>query len=109
MSFSAGINKIFLLGNIAKDGRKHTQPDNKLAEVHFCVVTEDTFARNGADVCYQEHHNIIVPGKIVNGEPFSKDRLIYLEGSVKTNSFFDEDGIKRYKTHILVNNYKFLS
>ncbi len=110
MSFNSGINKVFLIGHIVKDSRSHNDQVEKQSNIHFSIVTEETLMRNGAETLHQELHNVIVPGKLANGgEQFVKDRMIYIEGSVKTKTLIDGDGIKRYKTEIWVNAYKLLT
>jgi len=108
MSFSSGINKVFLIGHILKDGRKHNSQDEIQPNIHFSLVTEDRIFKNGSEGINQDYHNVKIPGRIAAGKLFLKGRLLYLEGSVKTRSFVDDAGIKHYRSEIWVHRYQLL-
>lgn len=109
MSFSSGINKVFLIGRILKDGRCHNYHNEKPSEVCLQLVTEEKITKNGEEILHQEQHTIRMSEKIADSSILLKDRMMYLEGSVKTKSFTDGGGVKHYRSEIWVHRYELLS
>ncbi|MBS7565032.1 single-stranded DNA-binding protein [Mucilaginibacter sp. Bleaf8] len=105
---NAGINKVFLVGHVGKTPRMHSQPDG---QSFFCfpLVTTEFIKKDGQNTEHIEWHQIKVPTNFDAVESLDKGQLIYLEGKIKTRSFVDEAGIKRYKAEIVVLSFKVLS
>lgn len=58
-----------------------------------------------------EWHRIVVFGRLaeVCGEYLAKGRSVYVEGSIRTRSWDDREGNKRYTTEIVGRTVQFLS
>ena len=105
------VNKVFLIGRLGKDPViKHFSNDNAIAEA--TLATDDSYKdKQGNKVEQTDWHNLKFPyrsqAQIV--EKYLKiGSLLHVEGKIKTRSYDDKDGNKRYITEIVVENFKML-
>ncbi len=106
----SGVNKVILIGNLGKDPEvRSIESGAKVAS--FPLATNETYkGKDGAKVEQTEWHNIVVwRGLAELAEKYlRKGSQIYLEGRIKTRSWDDKDGNKRYITEIVGDNMTFL-
>jgi single-strand DNA-binding protein len=106
----AGINKVILVGNLGKDPEvKNLENGAKVA--NFTLATSETYKnREGQKVTQTEWHNIVLwRGLAEIAEKYlHKGNQVYIEGKIKTRSWDDKDGVKRYTTEILGDNLTML-
>ncbi len=99
----AGINKVILVGNLGKDPEiRAVGTDRKVAS--FSLATTESYKnKNGERVDQTEWHNIVFWGPIADviERYLRKGSQIYVEGKIRTRSYDDKDGIKRYATEII--------
>jgi single-strand DNA-binding protein len=105
------VNKVILVGRLGKDPEIRSTPQGT-SVVKFTVATDEKFTdRNGEKQERTEWHNITVWGKLAEicGQYLKKGKLVYLEGSLRTDSWDDkETGQKRYRTEVVANQMKML-
>lgn len=107
------VNKVILLGNVGKDPEVRYL-DSGVAVATFPLATSDrayTLA-NGTQVPERtEWHNIVLwRGLAETAEKYvHKGDKLYLEGKIRTRSYDDQAGVKRYVTEIFVDNMEMLS
>ena len=106
------INKVILLGNVGKDPEVRYL-DNGVAVANFTLATSERgyTASNGTQVPEKtEWHNIVAwRGLAQIAERFiRKGSQIYLEGKIRTRSYDDNTGNKRYVTEIFADNIELL-
>lgn len=103
------VNKVILIGHIGKDPEvRHL--DSGVAVASFSLATNESYTdKSGNKQTLTEWHNIVIWGKLaeVMEKYGKKGQLIYVEGSLKTESY-DKDGEKRYVTKIKCDSFKFL-
>jgi single-strand DNA-binding protein len=99
------INKVILVGNVGKDPEiRHL--DSGVAVANFPLATSESYtAKNGDKVTSTEWHNIVLwRGLAEVAEKYvTKGRQLYIEGRIKTRSYDDKDGNKRYITEIVAD------
>lgn len=104
------INKVILVGNVGKDPEvRHL--DKGVAVANFPLATSESYtASNGERVNTTEWHNIVVwRGLAEVAEKYvTKGRQLYIEGRLRTRSWDDKDGNKRYTTEVYADNMKLL-
>jgi single-strand DNA-binding protein len=105
------INRVTLLGRLGKDPVvKHFSETNAIAE--FSLATTDSYKdKEGKWVELTDWHNIKIPFRNMaeRAEKFlKKGSLVYIEGKIKTRSYDDKDGNKKYITEIVVENLRML-
>ncbi|MDP9267604.1 MAG: single-stranded DNA-binding protein [Acidobacteriota bacterium] len=103
---SKSVNKVILIGNLGKDPEVKYTPSG-MAVAKFSLATNERFKdKEGAWQDRTEWHNLVAFQRTaeIAGEYLKKGRTVYIEGSLRTNSWDDkETGQKKYKTEIIVN------
>lgn len=96
------VNKVILVGNVGKDPEvRHL--DSGVAVANFPLATSESYtAKNGERVTTTEWHNVVLwRGLAEVAEKYvTKGRQLYIEGRIRTRSYDDKDGNKRYMTEI---------
>jgi len=105
------VNRVTLLGRLGKDPvLKHFSENNVIAE--FSLATTESYKdKEGKWVEVTDWHNIKIPFKNMaeRVEKFlKKGSLVFIEGKIKTRSYDDKEGNKRYVTEIVVENLRML-
>ena len=101
------INKVQLIGNLGADPEVRTFESGTMA-ANFTLATSDSYTnKKGEKVTNTEWHNISVIGKLAEivEKYFKKGAQAYIEGSLKTRSWDDKDGNKRYITEVVVRDF----
>ncbi|MCH8902606.1 MAG: single-stranded DNA-binding protein [Bacteroidetes bacterium] len=105
-----GLNKVMLIGHLGKDPEiQHLEQGVTLAK--FSIATSEAYTdKDGQKVTQTEWHNIVIWRKLAEiAEQFlKKGSLIYLEGKIRTRSWEDKEGNKRYSTEIVADNFTML-
>jgi len=107
----ASVNKVILIGNLGKDPEIRTTPQGT-ALARFSVATTTTWKDNsGAKQERTEWHDVVAWERLAQicGEYLHKGKMVYVEGSLQTRSWEDQNGQKRYKTEVKANNVVMLS
>ncbi len=96
------VNKVILVGNVGKDPEvRHL--DSGVAVANLPLATSESYtAKNGDKISTTEWHNIVLwRGLAEVAEKYvKKGRQLYIEGRIKTRSYDDKDGNKKYITEI---------
>jgi single-strand DNA-binding protein len=99
----AGINKVILIGNLGKDPEvRHLE--NGATVANFTLATTESYKnKDGNKVEQTEWHNIVLwRGLAELAEKYlRKGQSIYIEGKIRTRSWEDKEGSKRYTTEII--------
>ena len=105
----SGINKIILAGHLGKDPDLRYLEGN-IAIVSFPFATSETLIKNGQKIDVTEWHNVVMWRGLAESAAklLTKGCLVYLEGKVRTRSFSDNSGIKKYTTEIIVEHFTML-
>ena len=107
------LNKVQLIGNVGKDPDVRYL-DSGVAVATFPLATTDrayTLA-NGTQVPERtEWHNIVLwRGLAETAEKYvHKGDKLYIEGKIRTRSYDDQNGVKRYVTEIFGDNMEMLT
>lgn len=97
-----GLNRVMLLGNLGADPElRFTQGGQAVLNMRL-ATTESYLDRDKVRKERTDWHNVVVWGK--RGEALAKiltkGSSVFIEGSLRTSSYDDRDGNKRYKTEI---------
>ena len=105
------INKVILVGRLGKDPEVRSTPGGT-SVAKFSVATDERFTdKNGEKQERTEWHNVVAWGKLgeICGQYLRKGKLVYIEGSIRTDSWDDkESGQKKYRTEIVARDMKML-
>lgn len=107
------VNKVILLGNVGRDPEVRYL-DTGVAVATFPLATSDRAytLSNGTQVPERtEWHNLVLwRGLAETAEKYvHKGDKLYVEGKIRTRSYDDQTGAKRYVTEIFVDNMEMLT
>ncbi len=105
-----GVNRAFLIGNLGKDPNVRTL-ESGVKVASFPIATTESFKnKNGEKVDQTEWHNIVLwRGMAEVAEKYlNKGNMIFVEGRIRSRSYDDKDGNKRYITEIIGDNMTML-
>lgn len=105
------VNKVILVGNVGKDPETRYL-DEGTAFTKFPMATSETYKNKaGERVSTTEWHNVVLwRGLAQVAEKYvKKGTQIYIEGRIKTRSYDDQDGNKKYITEIVGDQMQLLS
>ncbi len=107
------LNKVMLIGNVGRDPEvRYLDGNSGNAKVAtFTLATTERYRdRNGETRENTEWHNIVAwRGNADVAERFiRKGTQLFIEGRIRTRSWDDQTGNKRYTTEIIVDNLQLL-
>jgi single-strand DNA-binding protein len=106
----SGVNKVILLGRIGKDPEVRNL-DNGQTVASFSLATSESYKdkATGEKKEITEWSNIVFWGKQAETiqKYVHKGDLLYVEGKLRTRSW-EKDGVTRYTTEIIGNNFTML-
>ncbi|MFP3014318.1 MAG: single-stranded DNA-binding protein [Arsenophonus sp.] len=101
-----GINKVILIGNLGQDPEIRYMP-NGGAVANLALATSENWRdkQTGEMREKTEWHRVVMFGKIaeIAGEYLRKGSQVYIEGSLQTRKWQDQNGQDRYSTEVIVN------
>src|SRR5574344_3158020 len=107
------MNKVMLIGNVGADPQvKYLDQGVCVAQVRLATTERGYTAQNGTQVPDRtEWHNLILwRGLAETAEKYvHKGDKLYIEGKIRTRSYDDQAGVKRYITEIFVDNLEMLT
>ncbi|HVS91394.1 MAG TPA: single-stranded DNA-binding protein [Mucilaginibacter sp.] len=105
----SGINKVILIGHLGKDPELRYL-DGGVSVTSFPLATSEVFTKDGQKVEMTEWHNIVMwRGLAETAAKFlQKGKLVYIEGKLKTRSFEDKEGIRKYTTEVVAETFTML-
>lgn len=105
----SGINKVILVGHLGKDPEvRHL--DGGVTVASFPLATSETYNKDGRKIEQTEWHNIVMWRGLADiaSKYLQKGKLVYIEGKLRTRSFEDKEGHKKYTTEIVAENFTML-
>ncbi|RYY47562.1 MAG: single-stranded DNA-binding protein [Chitinophagaceae bacterium] len=101
-----GVNRVMLIGNLGKD------PDIQFLEgnigvAKFSLATTETYKdRSGKLISQTEWHTVVLWRGLAElaQKYLHRGSLVYIEGRLKTRSWEDKDGNKKFATEVVGDN-----
>jgi single-strand DNA-binding protein len=105
----ASLNKVQLIGNLGKDPEiRHT--DSGKPVVNLSLATSETWRdKAGERKERTEWHRIVIfnEGLCKIAEQYlRKGSTVYLEGQLQTRKWTDKDGVEKFSTEIVLQNFR---
>jgi single-strand DNA-binding protein len=104
--YMRGVNRVMLIGNLGKDPDVQSLEGN-IAVAKFPLATTETFKdRSGKLVSQTEWHTVVLwRGLAELAQKFlHKSSLVYIEGRLRTRSWEDKDGNRKFATEVVGDN-----
>lgn len=101
------MNRVFLYGHLGADPElKMTNGGTPVMKLR--LATSERQKKNDEWVDHTEWHNVVVWGKRAEGlaKFLAKGAALIVEGNIRTRSYEDRDGNKRYATEINANEVR---
>lgn len=106
-----GINKVILVGNVGGDPDVRYLPNGN-AVTTLSVATSETWKdkQTGDKQERTEWHRVVCFNRLgeIAGEYVRKGSKLYVEGSLRTRKWQDQQGQDRYTTEIVANDIQML-
>ena len=106
----ASMNKVILIGNVGKDPEvRHLE--SGVVNAQFSLATNETYKnKSGEKVTNTEWHNIVLwRGLAEIAEKYvKKGSTLLIEGKIRTRSYDDKDGNKKYITEIVADQMQLM-
>ncbi|VFP83840.1 single-stranded DNA-binding protein [Buchnera aphidicola] len=103
---SRGVNKVILIGYLGQNPDVRYMP-NGGAVVNINLATSDIWKdkNTGETKEKTEWHRVVLFGKLaeISGQYLKKGSQVYIEGSLQTRKWKDQNGLDRYTTEIIVS------
>ena len=101
-----GLNRVMLLGNLGADPELRMTSGGQAVLKLRLATSESYLDRNKVRQERTEWHSVVVWGKRAEGlaKILSKGSRLFVEGGLRTSSYDDKDGNKRYRTEVVANN-----
>jgi single-strand DNA-binding protein len=99
----AGVNKVILIGNLGANPEvKYLSNGTTVANFRM-ATTENRVNRSGEKTAITEWHRIVAFGRLAEicGEYLNKGKQVYIEGRLRTRSWEDKDGNRKWTTEIV--------
>ena len=108
---SRGINKAILVGNLAADPEYRVLNNGENCVATVSLATNESFKDQQGNVQERtEWHRLVFWGKLaeIAHQYLQKGSQIYVEGKIRTRSYDDQSGERRYVTEIQVIDMQML-
>ena len=102
---SRSVNKVILLGHLGKDAETRFTPSGA-AVTNFTVATNRRWKDQQTGEWKEETdwHNVVLWRAENLANYLTKGKQVYVEGKLKTRSYDDKDGNKRYVTEVMADD-----
>jgi len=100
------LNRATILGRLTRDPEVRTTQTGKTVTTLSLATNRVWTDQTGAKQEQAEFHNCVLWGKIgeIAGQYLNKGRRVYVEGRIQTRDWTGQDGVKKYRTEIVVDN-----
>lgn len=105
-----GLNRVTLLGNLGQDPETR-KLDGNVSVVRFSLATSEVYKdEHGQTKTHTEWHTIVLWRSLAElAEKYlKKGSLICIEGKLRTRTYEDKKGEKRYVTEVIGENIMML-
>lgn len=104
------LNKAMIIGRLGRDPELRYSQDGKPVCTMSAATDESYTDRNGQRVERAEWHRIVVYGKPAEtcAHYLAKGSLVFVEGSLQTRQWKDQQGQARFTTEIKAQRVQFL-
>lgn len=100
------INKVILIGNLTRDPEsKEVQNGQKITT--FSIATNRRWVTSdGHEKTSTEYHDCVAWARLADicEKYLKRGKLVYIEGYLKTRSWTTEEGIKKFRTEVVVQD-----
>lgn len=107
----SSVNKVILVGNLGRDPEMRSFPSGEqVANASLATTDKWRDKQSGEMKEHTEWHRLVFNGRLAEivGQYLRKGSQIYVEGSIRTRKWTDQNGQDRYSTEIRVDQMQML-
>jgi single-strand DNA-binding protein len=107
---AGSVNKVILVGNLGRDPEvRHTQDGKPI--VNLSLATSETWRdkSTGERKEKTEWHRVVIFNESlakVAEQYLKKGSTIYVEGQLQTRKYTDKDGVEKFSTEVVLQNFR---
>lgn len=108
---SRGVNKVILIGNIGQDPEvRYTPAGSAITNISLATSESWKDKQTGQPQERTEWHRVVFYNRLaeIAGEYLRKGSKVYIEGSLRTRKWQDQQGQDRYTTEIIADQMQML-
>ncbi len=107
----ASVNKVIIVGNLGRDPELRTFPSgDRVANVTIATTDRWKDKTSGEMKEATEWHRVVFNGRLaeIAGEYLRKGSQVYVEGSLRTRKWTDQQGVEKFTTEIRADQMQML-
>lgn len=100
------INKVMLVGNVTRDPQTKVTSNGQPMTTFGIATNRQWMTSNSEQKSLAEYHDVVAWSRLAElcSEYLTKGKLVYIEGYLKTRNWEDEEGIKKFRTEIVIHD-----
>jgi len=100
------INKVILIGNLTRDPEIKETTSGQPISTFGLATNREWVTKDGQRHTSTEFHECVAWAKLAEicGKLLRKGKLIYVEGYLKTRTIETQEGVKKYRTEIVIQD-----
>ncbi len=100
------VNKVILIGNLTRDPEMRQTPSGQYVTTFGIATNREWVNQKGERKSSTEFHDLVAWARLAEicQKYLKKGKLIYVEGYLKTRSWDTPEGIRKFKTEIIIQD-----
>ncbi len=107
---AGSVNKVILVGNLGKDPEvRHTQDGKPIVSMSIATSENWRDKSSGERKEKTEWHRVVIFNENlakVAEQYLKKGSTVYIEGQLQTRKYTDKDGVEKYTTEVVLQNFR---
>lgn len=100
------INKVIIIGNLTRDPEMRQTPNGQNVTTFGIATNREWLTKDNEKKSSAEFHECVAWARLAEicEQYLKKGQLVYVEGYLKTRSWDSPEGVKKFKTEIVVKD-----
>ena len=100
------VNKVILIGNLTRDPELRQTPSGQAVCTFSIATNREWITKDNQRHSLTEYHDLVSWARLAEicEQHLQKGKLIYVEGYLKTRSWDTPEGVKKFKTEIVIQD-----
>lgn len=100
------INKVIIIGNLTRDPEMRQTPNGQNVTTFGIATNREWLTKDSEKKSSAEFHECVAWARLAEicEQYLKKGQLVYVEGYLKTRSWDSPEGVKKFKTEIVVKD-----
>ncbi len=107
---AGSVNKVILVGNLGRDPEvRHTQDGKTIVNLSLATSESWKDRNSGERKERTEWHRVVIFNENlarIAEQYLKKGSTVYIEGQLQTRKYTDKDGVEKYSTEVVLQNFR---